>query len=289
MKKNDPKQKHRRCLMLRKILTIMKLTTLLFFVALMQAAASSYSQQTRLSLKFEKETLESVFSKIEASSEFSIFYKNELIGNSKEVTGEFKNALIFEILDQVLKTENLTYEVRNKLILIVPKTEGITENNTQQQKSVSGKVTDSSGGFLPGVSIVVKGSTNGTITDGNGNYSLSNVPENATLQFSFVGMKTQEIPVSGKASINVLMEEDAIGIEEVVAIGYGTIKKKDLTGSVIGVSSEQLNEVPLLRADDALQGRAAGVQVVKVNGAPGDTYKIRISRSEEHTSELQSR
>jgi hypothetical protein len=93
----------------------------------------------------------------------------------------------------------------------------------QQKKSVSGNVTDSTGSPLPGVSVVVKGTTNGTITDSNGIFSLSNIPDNATLQFSFVGMKTQELVIGNKTAINVKLAEETIGIDEVVAVGYGTI------------------------------------------------------------------
>jgi len=275
MKKNDPKQRHRRCPALRKMLNLMKLTTLLFFMALFQVSAISYSQ-TRLNLKFEKETLETVFSKIEAHSEFSIFYKNDLIRNSKEVNGEYKNASVNEILDEVLKTENLTYTVRGKLIMIVPKTEGNTEDNAQQQKSVSGKVTDTTGGSLPGVSVLVKGTTIGSITDANGSYSLSNVPENATLQFSFVGMKTQEIVVGGKATINVTLAEEAIGIDEVIAVGYGSMKKSDLTGSITSVKTDGLASIPVRSASEALQGKVAGVSITSTGGSPGSAPSVRI-------------
>jgi len=277
MKKNDPKQRHRRCPALRQMLNIMKLTTLLFFVALFQVSAISYSQQTRLNLKFEKETLESVFSKIEANSEFSIFYKNELIRNSKEVSGEYKNALIFEILDQVLQAENLTYSVKNKLIMIVPKSDSNLENNGQQQKSVSGKVTDSSGASLPGVSVVLKGTTTGVITDGDGKYSLARVPENATLQFSFVGMKTKEVAVGGKIAINVTLEDETIGLEEVVAVGYGTVRKGDLTGSVATVSASNLKERAVTSFGEALIGQVAGVQIQQISGAPGgEGLSVRV-------------
>ncbi|MBW8333627.1 MAG: SusC/RagA family TonB-linked outer membrane protein [Prolixibacteraceae bacterium] len=198
-----------------------------------------------------------------------------MIQNSKEVTAEFKNASIFDILDQVLNAENMTYTVRNKLIMIVPKTDGGIENNSQQQKSVSGKVTDSSGEALPGVSVVVKGTTNGSITDNNGNYSLSNISENATLQFSFVGMKMQEVSVSGKATIDVSLMEDAIGIEEVVAIGYGVQKKSDVTGALTSVSSEEINARPVKNAVEAMQGRAAGVDITS-NERPGAVGSITI-------------
>ncbi len=274
MKKNDPKQRRHRCLMLRKTLIIMKLTTLLFFVALIQVSAISYSQ-TRLNLKFEKESLESVFSKIEANSEFSIFYKNELIKNSKEVSGEFKNALIFDILDQILKSENLTYTLNGKLIMIVPKSEQAQQNN-QQSNPITGKVTDSSGAPLPGVSVVVKGTTIGSITDSNGNYTVSNVPENATMQFSFVGMKMQEIAIAGKTTIDVTLEEDAIGIEEVVAVGYGTQRKKDITSAISIVNVKDLGDIPVSNASRMLEGQAAGVVVKQNSGTPGEQMNITI-------------
>jgi TonB-linked SusC/RagA family outer membrane protein len=255
----------------------MKVTTLLFFLALMQVTASSYSQQTRLSLKFERETLESVFSKIEANSEFSIFYKNEMIQNSKEVTAEFKNALIFDVLDQVLKTENLTYSVRNKLIMIVPKTDAGNENNSQQQKSISGKVTDSTGAPLPGVTVVVKGTTAGIITDAQGKYSLSSISADATLVFSFVGMKKQEISVGGKTTINVTLAEESVGIEEVVAIGYGTKIKGELTGAIAKTDSKIFETRPVTNTLNALQGALPGVTIIRGNGRPGNNnYTMQI-------------
>lgn len=270
MKKNDPKQRHhRRCPALRQMLKIMRLTTLLFFVALLQVSANSYSQ-TRLSLKFEKETLESVFSKIEANSDFSIFYKNDLIKDSKEITGDYQDASVIEILDQVLKTGTLSYTIKGKLIMIVPKTETENENyNQQQQKPVTGKVTDSTGGSLPGVSVVVKGTTNGTITDADGSYSLSNIPENSTLQFSFVGMKLQEVLVKGKTTISITLEEETIGIEEVVAIGYGVQKKVSSTSPISQMKGEEMARRPIANTQQSLQGLAPGVTIVDAGGVPG--------------------
>lgn len=276
MKKNDPKQRHRRCFMLRKMLNIMKLTTLLFFIALFQVSAHSYSQQTRLNLKFENATLESVFTKIEENSEFSVFYKNELIKDSKEVNGEFKNALIFDILDEVLKVENLAYTVRNKLIIIVPKVEGAININGEQQNSLSGKVTDQSGASLPGVSVVVKGTTTGTITDGDGNFFLSSIPENATLQFSFVGMKMQEVAVGSKTKINVTLVDEPIAIEEVVAIGYGVARKMDLTGAATNLTSGDFNQGAVTNPLQQLSGRAAGVNITQIGSEPGTNPSIRI-------------
>ncbi len=145
-----------------------------------------------------------------------------------------------------------------------------------QQRTVTGTVTGVDGEPLPGVTVVVKGTTIGTVTDGNGEFSL-NVPADAgTLQVSFVGMQAQEIPVAGRTNIAVTLEEETIGIEEVVAIGYGTVRKSDLTGSVSSVSADELNAYPALSAVQALQGRAAGLQVTSNNGEPGASQRIRI-------------
>ena len=154
------------------------------------------------------------------------------------------------------------------------------ENLTSSQQSgkkISGKVTDTSGASLPGVSVVVKGTTNGVITDNGGNFLLNNVPDNATLQFSFVGMKRQEVAVGGKSTLNIELEEETIGIGEVVAIGYGTMKKSDVTGSVASVTPEKLVNRPVTNVGQALQNKIAGVQVIRqAAGDPGGRPQIRI-------------
>jgi len=137
-----------------------------------------------------------------------------------------------------------------------------------EQSSVSGKVTDNEGLPLPGVTIVVKGTTQGTITDVDGNYTLTNVPSNATLVFSFVGMRTQEIVVGNQTSINVTLIADVIGIEEVVAVGYGTQKRVNLTGSVASVSTEQLESRNVTKSSLLLQGAMSGIQVRQSSGNP---------------------
>jgi TonB-linked SusC/RagA family outer membrane protein len=252
----------------------MKVTTLLFFIALFQVSANSFSQ-TRLSLKFENATLELVFSKIEANSEYSIFYKNELIKNSKVVTGEYKDASISEILDQILKTENLSYTVKGKLIMIIPNTSSFNEF-TQQQKGVSGKVTDSSGAPLPGVSVVVKGTTTGTITDADGNFSIGNINENSILLFSFVGMRMKEVKIGTQAKVNIMLEEEAIGIEEVVAVGYGTQKKVNLTGAVEQVTNEVFENRSVSNATQALQGVVPNLNIKLTDGKPTRSSSFNV-------------
>jgi len=279
MKKNDLKQRYRQCPELKKLLIIMKLTTLLLFIVLFQVSATSYSQETHLNLKFENESLENIFNKIERNSEFSIFYKNELISNSREISGEFQNALISEILDEVLKPENLSYIVRDRLIMIVPKEEKESVLNGQQQKSVTGKVIDKTGASLPGVSVVVKGTNTGTITDANGRYSISSIPEDATLQFSFVGMKTQELKVGNKTTIDVVIEEEMKSLEEVVVIGYGTQTKKNITSSVASINVDNALNPGTSSISQNLSGRAAGLNVILNSAQPGGSTDLQIRGS----------
>ncbi len=149
-------------------------------------------------------------------------------------------------------------------------------NLDQQQKTVTGKVTSESGDSLPGVTVAVKGTTQGTITDFDGNYSISNVPSDGILSFSFVGMVAQEISVQNQTTINIVLEEETIGLDEVVAIGYGVQKKSLATGAISSVKSENIESVSITNAEQALQGRTAGVTVMQTSGSPGSSMAIRI-------------
>ncbi len=145
-----------------------------------------------------------------------------------------------------------------------------------QGHTVSGKVTDDKGNELPGVSVIVKGTAQGTTSDVKGDFNISTLPENATLVFTYIGMKSKEIPVGAQSIINVSLSEDALGMEEVVVIGYGAVKKSDMTGAVSSISMDDLELLPTPRIDQMLQGRAAGVQITQTNGSPGAGTVIRV-------------
>jgi TonB-linked SusC/RagA family outer membrane protein len=238
------------------------------FAALAATAGSTYSQNTRINLKMQDASLVDVFREIERTSEFGFFFKSEEIDLTKKVSIDLRNVSIEEVLKKILM-DNYDYRILDKNIVVTRGSFNTTEVQVQQGKSVSGKVTDSSGGSLPGVSIVIKGTTTGTITDGDGKFNLVNVPENAVLQFSFVGMKGQEIAVGGKTTIDITLVEDAIGIEEVVAIGYGTREKGALTGSISQISGSDIERVPETNIIQALQGKMPGITINNRGGEPG--------------------
>ncbi len=144
------------------------------------------------------------------------------------------------------------------------------------QTQVSGTVTTKQGDLLPGVNVIVKGTAQGTTTDSNGKYSLEVAGNNAVLTFSFIGFTSQEAVVGSKTVVDVIMEEDVQSLDEVVVVGYGTVKKSDLTGSISSVKGDAFRDMPVTSVDQALQGRAAGVQVTQSSAAPGGGLSVRV-------------
>lgn len=244
----------------------MKLTLLLIMLTVFSSlAADLYSQNTKLSLEYQNEKIVTVLREIEDKSEYRFFY-NEEVDVTSNVSIDVTNAPIQTVMDEVFRDKNVNYEIIGRQVILRA---GVKMNQSQQPANVNGKVTDSSGQPLPGVTVVVKGTTAGTITDVDGNYSIANVPANGTLVFSFVGMRMQEIVVGNQSTVNVAMEEDAIGIEEVVAIGYGTVRKRDLTGSVQSVKSEDIVIAPKGNVMESIQGRVAGLNISRSSGRSG--------------------
>ena len=145
-----------------------------------------------------------------------------------------------------------------------------------QGLNVTGTVTSDDGSFLAGVNISVIGTNIGSVSDQNGVYSVKNIKSTSKLRFSFVGYKTVDVTVGTKSKIDVSLKRDDIGLDEVVVVGYGSVKKSDLTGSVSTIKASELKQTPIVSLDQGLQGRAPGVQVTQNSGAPGGAVSIRI-------------
>ena len=262
-----------------KILLKMKLLTFLLLSVCAVSAADSYSQATKFSFRLNDATVREVFQQIEENSEFILLYNEKSVNVNRKVNISVKNQTIESVLDQVFKSTQNVYKIYDRQIVILENEDAeipvflkgkIGEHNMmQQQKQLTGTVTDKQGLPLPGVSVVVKGTTVGTVTNPDGNFILS-VPNSAeTLQFSFVGMKTQEISVNGKSDFTVIMEDDVVGIEEVIAIGYGTMKKSDLTGSVHRVNAEEFKTQSMTQVTEMLTGTIAGFNANQATSAQG--------------------
>ncbi len=273
MKKSECKQENNACLY--KMLLKMKLTGLIILLAVLGSwATGTYAQSAKITINMRNASIEDVLNQIEDESEFRFFY-NGIINVDKRVSAKYEDKAISVILDNILDGAGIDYKITGRQIMLFPKGSGKVPG-TQKRVTVKGKVADSAGEPLPGVTVVVKGTSKGTVTDADGVYSISDIDGGATLQFSFVGMKTQEIAVAGKTSINVTMEEDAIGIEEVVAIGYGTMKKSDLTGAIASVSSDDFKLHPVMEISEVLQGRTPGVVVTSQSGMIGSSPRVRV-------------
>uniref|UniRef100_UPI0032177BC2 TonB-dependent receptor n=1 Tax=uncultured Draconibacterium sp. TaxID=1573823 RepID=UPI0032177BC2 len=272
------RESYARFLGYKKMIRVMKLTILLLISGIMAVSANTYSQVTKVSLDVRNVTLAELFEQIEAQSDFYFFYKNDEVTNIKKVDVNVNEVSIEKILNDVLEGSDLKYKVVDRYIVISPDSKLLerTDSYVAQPESISGIVTDNAGDPLPGVTILIKGTTNGTVTNIDGKYTLTNLPEGATLVFSFVGMLTQEIEIGTQTSINITMIADAIGIEEVVAVGYGTQKKVNLTGSIAVIDESTLQNRPVTNVSTAMQGLSPGVVVTSTNGKPGAGSRITV-------------
>ena len=252
----------------------MRTTVIVLLVAIGQTfALGTYSQNTRLNINMSDATIGSVLEAIENQSEFYFMYESNKVNVDKKISVNATNKSVDEVLHELFSGSGIIYKINNRQIALTTESENI---EGQQVLKVAGKVSDSSGAPVPGASIVVKGTTKGVITDPDGKFSISIPADAKVLVISFVGMKTQDISVGNKSIINVVLEDETIGLEEVVAIGYGTIKKSDLTGSVSSIKAQQLVSFPASGAVQALQGRASGVQITSNNGDPGGSVTVKI-------------
>ncbi len=254
-----------------KLFKVMKTTLFLILVTISQVIAiGSYSQNTRISLNAKNTTIKDVLAQIEYKSEFFFMYDATKVNVNQKVDILAENQLVTMILDVIFENKGITYSINNRQIAL-----NSNEFIIQQTKSVSGKVTDITGAGLPGVTVVVKGTTTGVSTDMDGKFTLANVSETSTLQFSFIGMKTQEILVVGKSNINITMNEETVGIDEVVAIGYGTQKINNVSGAISTIKAVDIERRNAVRVEDALQGMASGVTIIG-NGSPGSKPLVLI-------------
>lgn len=295
----------------RKILWVMKLTALILTIVCLHVSAASFSQ--KISMAVRNKPLTAVFADIQKQTGYQFFYDNKVVRKGNKVTVDIRSGSITDVMDAVMNGQPLTYSIVDKTVVIKRKPEmrrdvrleGNTDKgemkaggNTglgtplenrlealmlrgpgEYQKadlSISGKVTDEKGDGLPGVSVILKGSQRGTTTDAEGSFRIEVPDKGSVLIFSFVGYVSREVTVASQSTLTVSLQIDNRSLEEIVVVGYGTVKKSDLTGSLSQVKARELNAYPATNVLQALSGRAAGVQVLQNNGSPGGGVSVRI-------------
>ncbi|SMC55348.1 TonB-dependent receptor [Pedobacter africanus] len=257
-----------------KILLIMKWTTLFLITAILQVNAATYGQ--RITLSEKNAPIKAIFDEIRKQSGYDFLFTTTNLRNARPVNINVKNALLTEVLEQVFEGQPFEYQVIKKSVVVSKKEPSFLDKlkNAFSAVDVRGRVVDENGKAMAGVSIKLKGtSTRSTSSNEQGFFNLS-VPDNAVLVFSYVGYVTREMTAS--PTMVVVMQMSQNKLEETVVVGYGTMKKKDLTGSVATVNINEVRDVPFATIDQALSGKAAGVQVVQADGSPGGVAKIRV-------------
>lgn len=268
-----------------KITLAIKLSTFLILLSIFSIQAKTFSQDEKLSFEISNAPISEVLSKIEKDSKYSLLFNHGDLNLERLVSIKAKEESVQSILHRLFSGTNIDYVLRrNKIILRVNNQKSNSEKlkvetikiEEIQNFTISGTVKDKNGLPLTGANILEKGTTNGVQADFDGYFELEIKGDNAVIQVSYLGFASKEISVNDNRNFDVVLEEDAQALDAVVVVGYGTVLKKDLTGSVGSVNISETLKTPVATVDQAIQGRVSGVFVTSVNGSPGSNTTIRI-------------
>ena len=270
-------------LVVTKLLFIMRLTSILMLTATLQVSARSFSQNITISSR--KITLENVFKQIKEQTGISFLWNENELDKDRTINIDVHDASLQTVLDICLRGLPLFYKIRDMVVLLerIPETQAETPSPSPPLRlpppvNIHGKITDEKGNPLPGVTIRNKKKEITTASVADGTYS-ANGEKGDVLIFSHIGYKTQEVPVPAKMPLDVIMVISTSNLDEVVMVGYGSTKKRDLTGSTSTIDIKDIQDVPFMTIDNALAGKAAGVEVTKTDGTPGGAVRIRVRGS----------
>lgn len=251
------------------ILLRMKLATALLLLTFLQVSAKVHSQD-RITLSEKGISWTQFFDLLQKKSNYTFVYKDDILPREEKIDVAEVDRTVPQILDKVLRNSQLSYQLINGNLVVITIRQVVVDD-----VRITGKVTSAGGEVLVGASVKVKGSSTGTSTDANGNFTLM-APEEATLVISYVGYQGQEIPLAGRTQFAIVMQPVPGSINEVVVIGYGTTKKRSLTGAVSTIRSSDINNLPVGDVSQIMQGKAAGVAITQATGAPGTPINVRI-------------
>ncbi|PKB00271.1 TonB-linked SusC/RagA family outer membrane protein [Flavobacteriaceae bacterium MAR_2009_75] len=253
-----------------------KISILLFAFALFNMHANTYSQNKKVSFTANSESIENVLKKIETQSKFRFFYKTGQLNVDRKVTLDVDKKTIKDVL-ALLFDDRVSYSMLKNQIVLKTRILSNRLNNqihnkvAVEQNTVTGIVSDADGLPLAGANVVEKGTTNGVTTDFDGNFSIQLDSDNPVLVVSYIGFATKEVPTEGNSSLNIVLEESAAGLDEVVVVGFGTQKKINVIGSVSQVSNEDIENRPVTQVSQAITGQMPGVTVIQRSGRPGQS------------------
>lgn len=254
--------------LISKSLLSMKLSILFLVLSVMQVSAHVYSQD-RFTLDYKRVNADKIFNRIQKESGYRFFYTYEDIKKLGKVDVRVKDATLPDILDQIL-SNGLSYRIMQDDMVVIS-----SLDEMERQVSVTGTVTDTAGNPLVGVSIKVKGTNLGTVTSTNGRFTIE-VPDNAVLEFSYIGYQMQDVPVTGQATMNIVLKASVSSLNQLVVVGYGTQKRSDVTGAITTISPDQFKSIPATDVAQALAGKVAGLNITQNNAIPGVSPSILI-------------
>jgi iron complex outermembrane receptor protein len=261
----------------------MKLLVVFVFAAFSTYAATSYSQEVMFNFNLRSVTVKQVFDQIENNSEFILIYNEKAVDLNRTVSVRARNESVQDILDQVFRKTGNTYNIYDRQIVIKAPEQSSSmpkvRTSGQQQKTISGTVVDEDGMALPGVTVVIPGTTTGTVTDINGKFSLDIPTDAKSLSFSFIGYSTQVVPVGQLTTFNITLKPETTQLGEVVAVGYGVQRKSDMTGATDRLTSENMNKSVATSPVEMMQGRVSGVNITQDSGEPGTGMTVRVRGS----------
>src|SRR5688572_3952334 len=272
MKKNDKGSNILTDLNYLKFIRVMKLTIALMTLICLQVSAKTYSQD-KITLKMNTTEMKKVLFAIEKKTNFRFLFSEEIVKDQPRISIDVVNAPIDEVMNKLLENSGIGYKIINETLVVLRK--GVTAAEiTVSELRVTGKVTSASGEPLIGVSVKVKNSSVGTMTEASGNYAIT-VPDDAVLEFSYIGFTTIEEKVSGRAVINITLQPSTQVLDQVVVVGYGTQRKRDLTGSISSVKGDEVAKMPSTNPISSLQGKVPGLTVSN-SGRAGSSPVVRI-------------
>ncbi len=257
-------------------------------LCLSPVTGATCEQNEMVSANFENIELKKIFEKISADNGYSFFYEDSEINVDQKMSITANNICLDDFLQLLFEKGKIDHKIVGNQIVVVPAMAkkapkpikaATSPMNTSFQASISGTVVDDQGLPLPGATIIVKGTKVGTTTDFDGNFELVLPADATTLLVSYLGYKSTEIEIGSEINFTITLESDSAQLDEVVVVGYGTLAKKKLTGSIISISSETIVDVPALSPESAIIGQVAGVQVQETSGEPGASPNIRVRGS----------